>query len=302
MSPGNAPPETTVMTSYRQDDSSTAFPQVGAPGAGLALEEIASTASRRRGRPPRWARRAAGPVLLLAVWQVLSATGLLSAGVLASPATIAGTAGTLVANGALPSALVISLRRVALGLVIGTTAGTGLALLSGLSRLGEDLIDATVQMLRAVPFAGMVPLFIVWLGIGETPKIALIALGVAFHLYLNVHAGIRGVDAGLIETGTSLGLSRWGLVRHVLLPGALPGAMTGLRYALATAWLALVFGETVNADNGIGFLMEQAREFFRTDVIVVCLIVYAVLGLAADLIVRLLEGMLLRWRPAFTGK
>lgn len=110
------------------------------------------------------------------------------------------------------------------------------------------------------------------------------------------------MDAQLIEAGTSLGLGRWGLIRHVLLPGALPGAMTGLRYALATAWLALVFGETVNADNGIGFLMDQAREFFRTDVIVVCLVVYAFLGLAADLIARLLERLLLQWRPTFTGK
>lgn len=100
----------------------------------------------------------------------------------------------------------------------------------------------------------------------------------------------------------ALGLGRWGLIRHVVLPGALPGAMTGLRYSLATAWLALVFGESVNADAGIGFLMNQAREFFRTDVIVVCLVVYAFLGLTADVIVRILERLLLQWRPTFTGQ
>jgi sulfonate transport system permease protein len=159
-----------------------------------------------------------------------------------------------------------------------------------------------VQMLRTIPWVGMIPLFIIWLGIGEAPKIALIALGVTFHLYLNVYAGIRGVDAQLIEAGTSLGLGRWGLIRHVVLPGALPGAMTGLRYSLATAWLALVFGETINADDGIGFLLNRAREFFQTDVIVVCLIVYAALGLLADFIVRTLERLLLQWRPSFTGK
>ncbi|CAM5254615.1 hypothetical protein SALBM135S_01530 [Streptomyces alboniger] len=168
--------------------------------------------------------------------------------------------------------------------------------------LSEDLVDTSVQMLRTVPFVGLIPLFIIWFGIGETPKIAIIALGVSFPLYLNVYAGIRGVDAQLIEAGESLGLSRWGLVRHVVLPGALPGAMTGLRYSLGVAWLALVFAEQVNADSGIGFLMVQARDFLRTDVIVVCLIVYAFLGLIADFIVRTLERLLLQWRPTFTGR
>ncbi|MER5203346.1 ABC transporter permease [Streptomyces sp. NPDC002825] len=260
--------------------------------------------SRRRGDPavPRWLRRAVGPVLLLALWQASSAAGLLPADVLASPGTIARAAAELVGDGTLPTAMGVSLRRVAVGLLLGGVVGVALALVSGLSRLGEDLVDAPVQMLRTVPWVGLIPLFIIWLGIGEAPKVALIALGVAFHLYLNVYAGIRGVDAGLVEAGESLGLGRWGLVRHVVLPGALPGAMTGLRYSLATAWLALVFGESINADAGIGFLMNQAREFFRTDVIVVCLVVYAFLGLLADALVRTLERLLLQWRPTFTGQ
>ncbi|MFF6794023.1 ABC transporter permease [Streptomyces filamentosus] len=258
--------------------------------------------SGRRGAVPRWLRRTAGPLLLLLVWQVTSATGVLAPEVLASPGTIARSAAGLVADGTLPTAMGVSLRRVAAGLLIGGSVGTALALVSGLSRLGEDLVDATVQMLRTVPWVGLIPLLIIWLGIGEAPKVALIALGTAFHLYLNVYAGIRGVDAQLVEAGQSLGLGRWGLVRHVVLPGALPGAMTGLRYALATAWLALVFGESINADAGIGFLMNQAREFFRTDVIVVCLVVYAFLGLLADAVVRTLERLLLQWRPTFTGQ
>lgn len=270
----------------------------------LDLEPVvpASVRGVRLGAPPRWVRRAVGPLLLLALWQVLSATGVLHADVLASPGTIARAGSGLIADGTLPSAMGISLQRVAVGLALGGVVGTALALVSGLSRLGEDLVDASVQMLRTVPWVGLIPLFIIWLGIGEAPKVALIALGVAFHLYLNVYAGIRGVDAQLIEAGESLGLGRWGLIRHAVLPGALPGAMTGLRYSLATAWLALVFGESVNADAGIGFLMNQAREFFRTDVIVVCLVVYAFLGLAADVIVRTLERLLLQWRPTFTGQ
>jgi sulfonate transport system permease protein len=271
------------------------------PGPGPELETLAPSSSRRV-RFPRWLRRTSGPVLLLALWQLLSATGVLTSDVLASPGTIARVAGDLIQDGSLPSAMGVSLQRVAVGLLFGIAAGTALALVSGLSRVGEDLVDAGVQMLRTVPFVGLIPLFIIWFGIGETPKIAIIGLGVSFPLYLNVYAGIRGVDARLIEAGESLGLSRWGLVRHVVLPGALPGAMTGLRYSLGIAWLALVFAEQVNADSGIGFLMVQARDFLRTDVIVVCLIVYAFLGLVADLVVRTLERLLLQWRPTFTGR
>ncbi|KAK1183564.1 ABC transporter permease [Streptomyces sp. NBS 14/10] len=265
------------------------------------LEPVVPLSARRR-TVPRWLRRTTGPLVLLIAWQVCSATGVLSPDTLASPGTIARTASDLIGDGTLPHAMLVSVQRVLVGLLIGAVAGVSLALVSGLSRLGEDLVDATVQMLRTIPWVGMIPLFIIWLGIGEAPKIALIALGVTFHLYLNVYAGIRGVDAQLIEAGTSLGLGRWGLIRHVVLPGALPGAMTGLRYSLATAWLALVFGETINADDGIGFLLNRAREFFQTDVIVVCLIVYAALGLLADFIVRTLERLLLQWRPSFTGK
>ncbi|AZQ33081.1 ABC transporter permease [Streptomyces cyaneochromogenes] len=259
-------------------------------------------ASSRRTRIPRWLRRTTGPVLLLILWQLLSATGVLTADVLASPGRITQVAGDLIADGSLSSAMATSLTRVAAGLALGTLVGTGLALVSGLFRIGEDLVDAPVQMLRTVPFVGLIPLFIIWFGIGEAPKVAIITLGVTFPLYLNVYAGIRGVDSQLIEAGESLGLSRWGLVRHVVLPGALPGALTGLRYSLGIAWLALVFAEQVNADSGIGFLMVQARDFLRTDVIVVCLIVYAFLGLLADFIVRSLERLLLQWRPTFTGR
>jgi sulfonate transport system permease protein len=265
------------------------------------LEPIVPSSTRRT-RVPRWLRRTSGPLALLALWQLLSSTGVLTAGILASPERIAQVGSDMVADGSLGIAMGTSLQRVALGLLFGAVIGTGLALVSGLFRVGEDLVDAPVQMLRTVPFVGLIPLFIIWFGIGEAPKVAVITLGVTFPLYLNVYAGIRGVDAQLIEAGESLGLSRWGLVRHVVLPGALPGAMTGLRYSLGIAWLALVFAEQINADAGIGALMVQARDFLRTDVIVVCLIVYAFLGLLADFVVRSLERLLLQWRPTFTGR
>ncbi|MET8410396.1 ABC transporter permease [Streptomyces sp. NPDC005195] len=285
----------------------------GIPGISATVEHTARPpappelvpvvpSSTRRARVPRWLRRTSGPLLLLALWQLLSYTGVLASGVLAPPGTIARVGADLITDGSLPNAMGVSLQRVAVGLLLGTVVGTGLALVSGLFRIGEDLVDASVQMLRTVPFVGLIPLFIIWFGIGEAPKIAIITLGVSFPLYLNVYAGIRGVDSRLIEAGESLGLSRWGLVRHVVLPGALPGAMTGLRYSLGIAWLALVFAEQINADAGIGFLMVQARDFLRTDVIVVCLIVYAFLGLLADFVVRSLERLLLQWRPTFTGR
>ncbi|MET7436346.1 ABC transporter permease [Streptomyces sp. NPDC004082] len=296
MSISHAPPDST-----ESDISVISKNDAVAGQASPELEPIVP-ASSRRARVPRWLRRTSGPLLLLGLWQLLSVTGVLTSDVLASPGTIARVGRDLITDGSLPNAMGVSLQRVAVGLLLGTVVGTGLALVSGLFRIGEDLVDASVQMLRTVPFVGLIPLFIIWFGIGEAPKVAIITLGVSFPLYLNVYAGIRGVDSQLIEAGESLGLSRWGLVRHVVLPGALPGAMTGLRYSLGIAWLALVFAEQINADAGIGFLMVQARDFLRTDVIVVCLIVYAFLGLLADFVVRSLERLLLQWRPTFTGR
>jgi sulfonate transport system permease protein len=264
------------------------------------LVRVRATATRRR-RIPRWAGRLAGPLALVSLWAAGSASGLIPADILASPVTVLTTGGHLLATGELEAAMAASLRRVLIGLAIGVTVGVALALVSGLLRIGEDLIDPNMQILRTVPFFGLIPLLIIWFGIDEAPKVALVALGVTFHLYLNLYAGVRNVDAGLVEAGRTLGMSRGALVRHVVLPGALPNLMTGLRYALATAWLALVFAEQINARTGIGYLMNNARDFFQTDVIVVCLAVYGLLGLGADLLVRLLERVLLAWRPTFSG-
>jgi len=257
-------------------------------------------ATPRKG-PPRVLRRTAGPLLLLALWQFASITGVLPAEVLAAPSTVIGSATELARTGELQSAILVSLQRVVAGLAIGGGIGMVLAITAGLSRLGEDLVDAPMQMMRTVPNVALIPLLIIWLGIGEAPKIALIALATAFPLYINVYAGIRGVDQTLVEAARTLGMSRTAMVRHVILPGALPNALVGFRYALGVAWLALVFGEQINATAGIGYLMATAREFFQTDVIVVCLVVYALLGLAVDFFVRLLERSLLSWRPSFTG-
>jgi len=271
-----------------------------APKPAIELQSIVPTSTRKRG-VPRVVRRATGPLLLLAIWYALSVGGWLPAEVLAGPQTVLSSAAALWASGELPDAIVISMQRALLGLAIGGSIGTVLAVLSGLTRLGEDLIDSVLQMLRTVPNVALIPLLIIWFGIGEEPKVALIALATAFPLYLNVYAGIRNVDQALVEAGRTLNLSPAAMVIHVVLPGALPNALVGLRYALAVSWLALVFGEQINATAGVGYLMSTAREMFQTDVIVVCLVVYALLGLVVDFVVRALERLLLGWRPAFSG-
>ena len=248
-------------------------------------------------RAPAALRRVATPALLVCVWQAGASLGVIPSRLVASPAEILETFWTLTVSAELPAHLLVSLGRVTVGLAIGVAAGAACALVAGLSRLGEDAVDAPLQMLRTLPHLAMVPLFILWFGIGETPKIALVALGVMFPIYLNLFAGIRGVDPKLVEAANTLGLSRAELIRHVILPGALPSALVGLRYALGVAWLSLVVGEQINAQSGIGYMMMDAREFLRTDIILVGLLVYALLGLGADQLVRTFERRALVWRP-----
>jgi sulfonate transport system permease protein len=164
-------------------------------------------------------------VLLVLIWHIASVSGVLPGEILAGPTTVISSAAKLFATGEFQEAMWISLRRALSGLAIGGTIGVTLAVVAGLFRLGEDLIDAPMQMLRTVPNVALIPLLIIWFGIGETPKVALIALGTAFPLYLNVYAGIRNVDSTLIEAGRTLGLSRLAMIRHVILPGALPNAL-----------------------------------------------------------------------------
>lgn len=251
--------------------------------------------ARRRARklvPPRWV----SIVLILALWQLAAASGLLPPEKLAAPSVIAVAAWRLLLSGELAQAVGVSLLRVAVGLAIGLAVGTVLGLVSALSRWGDALLDPPLQALRTLPHLGLVPLFILWFGIGEAPKIVLIALGVVFPIYLNLYSAIRGVDRSLLEASKVNGLTRGQRLRHVVLPSALPQTLVGLRQSLSIAWLSLIVGEQVNADTGLGFLINNAREFLQTDVIVVGLVVYALLGLVSDAIVRALERRALRWR------
>jgi sulfonate transport system permease protein len=241
---------------------------------------------------------------VVGIWQLLSATGILPATRLASPVTIAHTAYTLVTTnsptyGTLQASLLVSAERWGIGLCVGVAIAVLLAVASGLSRIGEYAFDPVLNAARSIPLLGLLPLFIVWFGIGNMPKILIVVLGALFPMYVNTFAGIRGVDPKLGELGQVLGLSRWELVRHVVLPGSLPSALTGLRLSVVGSLLALVVGEQINANAGLGFMINTAEQFLANNIIMVCLFMYAILGLLADGAVRLVERRALAWRREF---
>lgn len=242
------------------------------------------------------------PVILLLTWEVLAQVGWLEPHVLPAPSRVLLAAYNLTLNGTLLNDLGTSLLRAATGFAIGGVVGFTLGTLVGFSRVAEAAIDRSVQMIRAIPFLAMLPLVIIWFGVGEGQKIFLVSLGVAFPIYINTTLGIRQVDPKLLELGRVQGLSTAELIRRIILPGALPSILTGVRYSLATAWLALVVAETIGAQSGIGFLAMDAREFLRTDVIVLTIVIYAVIGVLADAIARYLEGRLLAWHPNYDKK
>lgn len=239
---------------------------------------------------------AIGPLLLLAVWTIGSAIGWIETRVLSAPWTVVTTAGELIAEGRLQEHLAVSAQRAGIALAVGTTVGVVLALISGLSRWGEALIDGPVQIKRAIPPLALLPLLILWFGIGEQMKIITITLSVVVPVYIHTHNGLRSIDARYVELAESLRLPRSVFLRRVVLPGALPGFLLGMRFAVVNAWLALVVVEQVNSFSGIGYMMELARQYGQTEVIIVGLVLYALLGLLSDGAVRLVQRRALSWR------
>ena len=265
-----------------------------------SMSTPAVSGSRRRGLPYRvisWVV----PLLLLATWELLAQSGVIAPNVLPAPSSVGATAWRLTETGELPTHLWESLKRAAIGLAIGGSIGLVLGVLTGFSRLAEAMVDRNIQIIRAIPFLAILPLVMVWFGVGESGRYFLVALGTLFPIYLNTVLGIRQVDPKLLEMGRVIGLPRLRLVRTVILPGALPSVLLGVRLALTNAWLALVIAETVGAPAGIGFMATNAREFLQTDVIVLVIVLYALIGLSTDLIARALERRLLAWHPNYSG-
>lgn len=245
----------------------------------------------------RWGLiRLASPIVLLALWQLGSALGLIPQDVLPAPSLIVEAGVELVRSGELADALAVSGVRVIEGLLLGGVIGVALGTAVGLSPWLEATVDPPMQMVRALPHLGLIPLFILWFGIGELPKVLLVALGVSFPLYLNTFSAIRQVDPKLFETAQVLGFSFGQRFRSIIVPGAAPQVLVGLRQSLAIAWLTLIVAEQINADKGIGYLINDARDFLRIDVIIFGLVVYAMLGIGTDAIVRAAERRASRYR------
>jgi sulfonate transport system permease protein len=239
------------------------------------------------------------PLLLIALWQLSAASGWLSNRVLPAPTDVAKAFWTLAASGELWVHVKVSAARALTGLAIGGGLGLLLGLLTGSVRVAETLLDSSIQMVRNIPALAMIPLVILWFGIDESAKLFLIAVSVFFPIYLNTFHGIRNVDPGLIEMARTYGLNRWQLYTQVILPGALSSVLVGLRFSLGLMWVILIVAETISAQAGIGYLTMNAREFLQTDIVLVGILLYAILGKLADLFARGLEQYWLRWHPGY---
>ncbi|MGM9425239.1 aliphatic sulfonate ABC transporter permease SsuC [Hydrogenophaga sp. MI9] len=239
------------------------------------------------------------PLVLITGWQLASVQGWLSTRVLPAPSEVLVAFWNLAASGELWTHVKVSAGRALAGLAIGGGLGLALGLLTGSIRFFETLLDSTVQMVRNIPALALIPLVILWFGIDEAAKLFLISVAVFFPIYLNTFHGIRNVDPGLIEMGRSYGLSRWGLYTQIILPGALSSILVGLRFSLGLMWVILIVAETISAQAGIGYLTMNAREFLQTDIVLVGILLYALLGKLADVFARGLERYWLRWHPGY---
>ncbi|WP_199884347.1 ABC transporter permease [Streptomyces sp. CB02488] len=242
-----------------------------------------------------------GSVVLLGGWTLAAATGLLPRQTLAPPWTVPTTFWELAVHRDLWGHVAASLRLALVALVIGVALGVTLALFSGLSRLGEALIDGPIQVNRSIPWYVLVPVAISALGIDDTMKITMIVLCVYLPVYLNTYASLRGIDSRYVELAETLALNRWTFIRAVVLPGALPGFFLGLRLAATGSWLALVIIEQINAAQGMGFLMAQAQSFGQDEVVLVLVVLYTVFGVVSDFLLRALERKALSWQKSLGG-
>lgn len=275
-----------------------------APASPSTVRRSAAVPGTRRRLGPGRAipfGRLLGPVLVVAVWWAASALHYLDPRILSGPGAVGSTALDLVRNGRLQDNVAISLQRAGLGLFFGVLSGVVLAVTAGLSRFGEYLLDGTLQVKRAIPSLALLPLFILWLGIGEQMKVTVIALGVAVVVYVNTYASLTGIDAKYVELAESLDLTRLQFIRRVVVPGALPGFFVGLRLGVTSAWIGLVVVEQINATKGLGYMMFQAQQYAQSDVIIVGLVCYGVFGYVSDAAVRSVERRVLSWRRTLAG-
>lgn len=247
---------------------------------------------------PRWrsiAVRAAVPLVLFATWWIITATKTVGSDELASPSQVWGAFTELIDTGQLTSFLAASLVRLAEGIAIGSFVGLFLGTLSGLFRPAEELIDPVMQMQRAVPFLALIPLLIVWFGVGETFRVGLIAIASGAPMYAYTYTGVRNVDRKVVEAARSFGLRGPRLVSQVVLPSALPSILMALRVCMGISLTGLIAAEQVGTTKGIGYLVYLSQQYYRMDYMVLCIILYALLGLVIDFAIRGVERALMPW-------
>ncbi|KQX68029.1 ABC transporter permease subunit [Paenibacillus sp. Root444D2] len=242
------------------------------------------------------------PILILLLWQVLGLFGWLSERILPTPWEVLTALYGVIKDGTIFEYVAVSTKRAFLGFLIGGSIAFVIGLLNGVFPIAERYMDSSVQMVRTIPHLAMIPLVIMWFGIGETSKLFLVSLGVAFPIYLNTFHGIRSVDPGLVEMGKVYGLKGFALFAKVILPGALANILLGIRFSLGIMWLSLIVAETIAADSGIGYMATHAREFMQMDVVVLCVILYALLGKLSDLIAKYFENRWLKWHHNYLNK
>ena len=241
------------------------------------------------------------PVLIIILWQMIGSLGFVEEHILPTPITIITTFATLLGNGELLYHFTVSGQRVLIGFALGAGAGIVLGVLTGFSRLVQEVLDPSLQMLRTVPLLALIPLFILWFGLGEFGKVLMIALGAFFPVYVNLFLGIRLVDHKLIEVSGILQFSFWEKLTKIIIPSALPNILLGLRLALGTSWLVLVFSEMMGTSAGLGYMIQDARAYAQTDVVFVGLLMFVLLGKCSDSFIYAIERKCLKWQDTFKG-
>lgn len=238
------------------------------------------------------------PVIIIAIWQLWAGTSSGEIAAFPTPAAVISGFGELWTSHAIQDSIPVSLIRAGLGLLIGGALGLSFGLLNGLSRMSENLLDLPMQVARVVPFIALLPLLTITIGIGEDAKIALIATACLFPVYVNTFAAVRDVDRKLLEAGQVFGLSRIRSALQIVIPSALPGILVGIRYAMGVSLLALIVAEQINATAGVGHIIWLAQNSVRIDLIVVGIIIYALLGVFVDVLMKGIEWAAMPWKRA----
>ncbi|MFN5471124.1 MAG: ABC transporter permease [Pseudanabaena sp.] len=239
------------------------------------------------------------PVILLIVWEIASKSRWVAPNLLPAPSTVLAIINDLAKSGDLWKHIGITAYRVAIGFVIGVAIATVLGAITGYSKILHDLVDPLLQSLRSIPSLAWVPLFLLWMGIQETPRIALIAVGVFFPVYLSLMSGIRSVDRKLVEVGKIYRLSAFQLIKRVFLPATIPDYIVGLRSGLGLGWMFVVAAELTGASQGLGYLLVDGQTTGRPELTIASILLFAILGKLTDGAIALSSKKLLHWRDAY---